>query len=108
MAIQPIDLQTMYSSLEKVSKMTQHQQGMQLQGAIQQEEISKREQEKVKTVEETEMDDEGPLNIKDRSSPEKDSSNEHSEKQNQEEETGLDTKQVITDPNLGQHIDISG
>ncbi len=110
MAIQPIDLQTMYTSLEKVSKLTQSQQGMQLQGAIQQEENSKRLQEQAKAVEKTTADDEGPLQIKDRNSSDAETQDSETERKSQEElgEKLLDSKQIITDPNLGQHIDITG
>ncbi len=108
MAIQPIDLQTIYTSLEKVSKITaQKQQAMQLQGAIQQEELTKRLQEKSTTVEKTDMDDEGPMNVKDRKNgeSESDTAREREEKKDDPKE---DVFQVITDPHLGQHIDISG
>ncbi len=108
MAIQPIDLQTMYSSLEKVSKMTaQKQQGIQLQSAIQQEELTKRVQEKASTVEKADMDDDGLSHVKDRknSDAEAQTSDEREEKN---EEVVEEKFEVIKDPNLGQHIDISG
>ncbi len=109
MAIQPIDLQTMYSSLEKVSKLTaSKQQEMQLQSSIQQEENAKKIQAKATTVEKPDMDDEGPTHIKDQNKG-SDENTSHAEKEQQKEEEEIkEPMQVITDPSLGQHIDISG
>ncbi len=108
MAIQPIDLQTMYSSLEKVSKLTaQKEQGIQLQGAIQQEELTKRIQEKTTTVEKADMDDDGLAHVKDQNNGESHGGSSGHREENKEE-APEETYQVITDPWLGQHIDISG
>ncbi len=110
MAIQPIDLQTMYTSLEKVSKMTAaKQQGMQLQSAIQQDELTKRIQEKASTVEKTEMDeDEGLTHVKDRQKNSEADSHTSDEREEKKEEQPEEHIEVITDPFLGRHIDISG
>ncbi len=110
MAIQPIDLQTMYTSLEKVSKLTAaKQQAVQLQSAIQQEDLAKKIQEKAIAVEKTEMDnDEGLSHIKDKqehTDSESQSSSDHKEKKDEPVEEPM---QVITDPLIGQHIDVSG
>ncbi len=108
MAIQPIDLQTMYASLEKVSKMTsQKQQSVQLQSAIQQEELTKQIQEKAAAVEEAKMDEDELSHVKERKhhNSEGQDAEPHEEKQEEQNEEKL---QIITDPSLGQHIDISG
>lgn len=111
MAIQPIDLQTMYTQLGKISKQVVHeQQGAQLQRAIQQEEDTKRLQEKNQAVEKTSMDEEGIPLIQD---PHKGTSSEENtgkkhEPEQQNEESPQEEFQVIKDPNLGQHIDVSG
>ncbi len=108
MAIQPIDLQTMYSSLEKVSKMTgQKQQGIQLQSAIQQDELTKRIHEQSTTVEKAEMDDDGIAHVKDRKSNDNENQS-FEEREEHKEELNEEKIEIITDPSLGQHIDISG
>ncbi|MGI5172184.1 hypothetical protein H0R92_01095 [Treponema sp. OMZ 840] len=110
MAIQPIDLQTLYSQLANVSKnVAFQQQGAQLQNAIQQEEHSKRLKEQHEAVEAAVNHDEGPGAVKNKSggaSPEK----EKKDKQKSGSDAQTDDKimEVIKDPRLGQHIDISG
>lgn len=65
MAIQPIDLQTLYSQLGNVSKTVAfQQQGVPLQNAIQQEEQTKRLQQKREAVEAASGYDEGPAGVK--------------------------------------------
>ena len=107
MAIQPIDLQTLYSQLETVSKTVAfQQQGMQLQNSIQQEEQSKRLQQKQQAVEAASANEEGPLAVKDRkgSSPQEQGSGD----KKSEEKNDKTVFEVIKDPRLGQHVDISG
>lgn len=111
MAIQPIDLQTMYTQLEKVSKMAAHQQqGLQLQKAIHQEEQAKRLQEKNQTVEKAIMDDEGLPVVADRNKNARPEEDEEGKNQTnaQKDETIPEEFEVIKDPRLGQHIDVSG
>jgi len=111
MAIQPIDLQTLYSQLGTVSKTVVHQQqGAQLQNAIQQEELSKQLLEKRKAVEAASAEEGGPIAVKDRkenasADGEQKRKKEHTEEQAQGEEKKVE---VITDPRLGRHIDVSG
>ena len=109
MAILPIDLQTMYASLDKVSKLTgQKQQAEQLQSVIQQEEMTKKLQEQAKAVEKSSMDDQGPVHVKDRQHG-GDSHQESDKRQEQEIESPQQQLfEQIKDPSLGQRIDISG
>ncbi len=111
MALLPIDLQTMYASLDKVSKLTgQKQQVEQLQTAIIQEELTKKVQEKAKTVEKSTMDDQGPMHVKDRQHGGNGSSASEKDQKFQKQET-TENQQIfeqIKDPSLGQKIDISG
>ncbi len=67
MAIQPIDIQTLFSQLEKVSRTQVHQQqGLQLQNAIQQEEQMKKNLEKKSAVEQPEQISGGVVTVKER------------------------------------------
>ena len=108
MAILPIDLQTMYAALDKVSKLTaQKQQAEQLQSAIQQDELTKKIQEQAKAVEKSTMDDQGPIHVKDRQG-DGNSQKEEERRQKQEVESQEQAYEQIKDPVLGQRIDISG
>lgn len=109
MAIQPIDLQTLYAQLTKVSKTASYQQqGVQLQNAIQQEEEMKRTQTRKSNVQETKMDDEGLMQLK--NNPQGESLSQNTDKKESDVEEDVKTKEfeVIRDPELGKHIDISG
>ncbi len=55
MAIQPIDLQTMYAQIQNVAKQAAfQQQGLQLADSMQQENIIKQNEEMAQRVKETE------------------------------------------------------
>ena len=108
MALLPIDLQTLYASLDKVSKLTgQKQQAEQLKTAIMQDELTKKIQEKAKAVEKSNMDEQGPMHVRDRKHG-GDSSSDSEKRQKQETEEGMKNYEKIKDPCLGQKIDISG
>lgn len=115
MAIQPIDIQTLFSQLEKISKIQSHQtQGLQLHNAIDEDEKSKQDVKKRATVEETHDLSNGIEHTKEwkrsRGSSHQggDSTDPESSAENEEELTLDQTKETIKDPRLGQHIDVSG
>ncbi|OJF77647.1 MAG: hypothetical protein BKP49_01325 [Treponema sp. CETP13] len=113
MAIQPIDLQTMYASLEKLSKdATFQKQGMQLHDSMSEEVKTKKNAEQSQTVKKTE-DQENTQTVKER----KDSQNSQGHNnmpQKEEKKVTTPTKETekeyeqITDPSLGRRIDVSG
>jgi hypothetical protein len=111
MAIQPIDLQALFSQLDKVGKIQASQkEGLQLQQAIQGAHIQQKTEERIQSVNESQDVSQGPEKAKDRSSRKgredtewKDGSGEGSD----DTESGADPK-VIHDPALGKHIDLSG
>jgi hypothetical protein len=111
-AIQPIDLQTLYSQLEKIGK-TQIQQQAAAQAARDSEIQANRNdaEQKMKTVQQTDAGDEkvGMVHERDGSSGSK-SSPEGSggKKTEKNEEIAEPEKEIIRDPALGSHIDISG
>lgn len=111
MAIQPIDLQTLFSQLEKVSKTVSHQQqGIQVQNAIQQEIIEKRNTEKKQAVLQTASDEVDITKVKERkaSSNKQENTPSDNNQKKREEEAPQVIIEVITDPNLGKHLDVSG
>lgn len=112
MGIQPIDLQTLYAQMEKVGKAQVHQQAA-AQNAREAELAKNREdaEKKVTTVQETEAGEETGI-VKERKESSGNSAPESQARQdepsNDEESTEPDDREVIRDPDLGSHIDISG
>lgn len=111
MAIQPIDLQTLYTQLDKIGKgqieVQLAAQANKEQGRL--KNIQEAE-EKLRTVYETEAGDEKSDKIHDKNSSPNTSSQQQSSKKElattvEEKEP---KKEVIRDPALGSHIDISG
>lgn len=112
MGIQPIDLQTLYSQLEKVGK-SQVQQGVAAQSARESEMIKNRQEteRRLRSIQETEAGDERSGVVHERNGSGKEetpSSHDEKRKTKDEEETVEQEKEVLRDPNLGSFIDISG
>jgi len=115
-AIQPIDLQTLYTQLDKIGK-TQVQQQVAAQAERDAEIVKNRNEaeKRIKTVRETDAGNEiaGKVHEKD-GKQEKGGASEptpHREPGKASEETKETvepSKEIITDPALGSHIDISG
>jgi hypothetical protein len=111
MAIQPIDLQTLFTQLDKVGKsQTNQKEGLQLQQALQGDQIQKKTEERIQSVNESQDMGQGAEGIKERSSRKR-PDQEPLEKENTPREGG-DTNEedlsVIRDPALGKNIDVSG
>ena len=113
MAIAPIDLQTLYSQLDKVGKTYGSQaQAIQMQNAITDVEKAKQQLEEKKKISSTAMpEEEDTQRVKDRQynnpqNSEKKQNPESEEEMNQEEEKTK--RSIFQDPNLGQHIDVIG
>jgi len=111
MAIAPIDLQTLYTQLDKIGK-TQGSQAhnMQVQSVLQDAEKAKQQLEKQKKISSTTMPDENDTQkIKDRQHNQDDENkNSGHEKESQEEKLEKKQKVPFQDPDLGQHIDVIG
>ncbi|MBO5136877.1 MAG: hypothetical protein J6B81_00060 [Spirochaetaceae bacterium] len=110
MAIAPIDLQTLYSQLENVSKTVAHQQqGVQLAQSIRQEVHARQEAEKNTAVQHLDSG-QGVQSVKDNknSKQNKDSGKEHSDENTEQESNETSQPVFFQDPNLGKYIDISG
>lgn len=105
MAIQPIDLQTMYAQIQNVAKQAAfQQQGLQLADSMQQENIIKQNEEKAQRVKETEENSKASVVNEDGRGTDGDG---HSGKKDKnaprenEEKSGH-----LKESYLGQHIDI--
>ncbi|MDR3284716.1 MAG: hypothetical protein LBS97_06020 [Treponema sp.] len=110
MAIQPIDLQTLYSQLDTVAKtVMQQQQGAQLTHAMRAAELTRQETEKNTAVRELTQENEGMEAINDRTSSGK-QNQEGRDKQKKQPEMQEEAKHFspIKDPNLGRHVDVLG
>ena len=106
MAIAPIDLQTLYTQMDKVSKtVIQQQQGVALQNSMILDAKLQKEIENKDVINETKKDEQ--MNqIKDRNGSEGNKKND-SKKQNQKEDE-KEQSYVIRDPALGNNLDIFG
>ena len=111
MAIQPIDLQTMFSQMDKVGKSQAFmREGQQIQDAIHQAQAQRKIEENIRSVNEAQNTGEEAGKIKDdnrrganaNQGGSKEKPDDSSEEQEQEK-PGL-----IRDPALGRNIDISG
>ncbi len=116
MAIQPIDLQTLYTQLDKVGK-TQVQQQAAAQAARDAENASNKKEaaDRMKTVQGTETSEDKTGRVHGRTEPEeRDREGGKKERREGEAETEQETlpeappPEVIKDPALGTHVDISG
>ena len=106
--IQPIDLQTLYSQMEKVGK----QQGAEQSGAIanreRQEEANRLDAEKrLNSVKSSESINNEKIAINDGTSS-KSSMNQGKYRQEKAEEETEEEENYIQDPKLGRRVDVSG
>ncbi|MEW6566065.1 hypothetical protein [Gracilinema caldarium] len=109
MAIQPIDLQTLFTQMDKVAKQkSAEKEGLVLQQSLQGAVNLKKTEEKVRSVNETKDPEDGAERIKDKNAK-KQGQEETSEKKDEKKDS-IDEKNVdvIKDPDLGKHIDVSG
>jgi len=111
MAIQPIDLQTLFSQVDKVGKSQMAQrEGVAIQQAIHGAELQRKTDEQMKAVNETQnTGDDGAEKIKDRGPQTQDGGKgKKNTRQNQEHDIPAEEPQayVFHDPRLGRNIDI--
>lgn len=111
MAIQPIDLQTLYAQMAKIGK----QQGAEQQSAsmvrdAQQQQNKIDAEKKLSSVQLVESNNQNLKINQDSKSPYKDDNkNEKGKKQTASEaDINLNNEEYIKDPSLGQRVDISG
>jgi hypothetical protein len=115
MAIQPIDLQTLFTQLDKVGKnQVSQKEGLHIQQALQNIQIQKKTDEQILSVNETQDTGEGSQRVKDRGPRKK------GEEPGEREEGGAGEGEsgendgtehkvyIIRDPALGKNIDVSG
>ena len=113
MAIQPIDLQTLYTQLDKVGKQQQQQQqAAQISRDVEKQHALVESEKKIKKVKETNAGEEAVTAVHDQNDSREKSASENNESAKEKEaNSGEDIvakKEIIRDPALGRHIDISG
>jgi hypothetical protein len=112
MAIQPIDLQTLFTQIDKVGKLQVSQkEGLALQQAIHSVEIQRRTDEHIQSVNEAQNTGQGLEQINDRNARKRkggeDSGGEEAQDSGEPLEKAASIR-VIKDPALGRNIDFSG
>jgi len=112
MAIQPIDLQAMFSQLDKVAKaQTAQKEGLQIQESLHQIQNQKKLEENVQSVNQAQNMGQEAETIRDEnrkgSKPGKGEAHEK-QSEGQEEDAQEEKPGLIRDPALGRNIDISG
>jgi hypothetical protein len=111
MAIQPIDLQALFTQVEKVGKLQANQrEGLQIQQALQQAESQKKAEERIQSVNQAQDMGSEAEKIKDGGEQGQyyKPGEGRDESPEEEEDEKKDDPGLIRDPALGRNIDISG
>jgi hypothetical protein len=107
MAIAPVDLQTLFTQVEKIGKaQAAERDGQILHQSIQGAQLQKKTEQAINQVNEAQNTGDGTEKVKDRHG--QGGSKQNGEKRENEEEAAEEAKpSVLTDPSLGKTIDIS-
>jgi len=112
MAIQPIDLQTIFSQLDKVGRtQAALREGQQIQASLQQIETQKKLETDVQSVNEAQNMGEEANKIKEENKQNSNSGEDRFEGKQEDEETEAAPEKklpLFRDPSIGRNIDISG
>ena len=108
--MQPIDLQTLFTQLDKVAKnQVQQREGLQIQATLNQIQSQKKAEEHIQSVNEAQDMGFGATQIKDENS--QNQAQEQEKKEDKEAAQGqskIYKNPSFRDPALGRNIDISG
>jgi hypothetical protein len=112
MAIQPIDLQALFTQLDKVGKsQTVQREGQQIQEAIQQVQIQRKNEQNIQSVNQSQdLGEEAGIIKDEKRQGAYENNNGTMERQPEDEELAEkeEKRDLIRDPALGRNIDISG
>jgi len=107
MAIQPIDQQTLFAQMDKVGKTQMAQrEGQAVQQMIQGQELQRKTEEHIKSVNEAQDMGDGTQKVKDRGAGQQSGGGKKNEKKEPEPETEEKKAMFFSDPALGRNIDI--
>ena len=111
MAIAPIDLQILFTQVDKVGKaQTAQKEGQAIHQAMQGAQIQRKTDEQIQQVNETQDTGEGTDKINDRTPRQSGNKQNENSKKNEDEKEGESEERaaiVLRDPGLGNKIDIS-
>lgn len=108
MPIKPIDLQTLFAQLNQVGRQqAAEKDGANLHATLHNNLVTRMEDEASKAVHRPKEDQSATKSINTKSQSGNSPSGTNTREKNKEEEPETPTE-VISDPNLGSHIDISG
>jgi hypothetical protein len=106
MAIQPIDLQTLFTQVDKVGKAQTAQKDGLIQQAIQGAQMERKTEERIQSVNETQNTGDGAEKVGDRG--ERGQAGGGGKRREKDEEAREEEERtIIRDPSLGRNIDIS-
>ncbi|MHB9291647.1 hypothetical protein Holit_00725 [Hollandina sp. SP2] len=112
MAIQPIDIQTLFTQLDKVGKIQASQkEGLAIQQALQGIQVQKKVEAQIQSINEAQNMGEGSEGVQDRNHrkhPEEEGTGQEEAEGNTEKDSITDPVSIIRDPTLGKNIDING
>jgi hypothetical protein len=113
MAIQPIDLQTLFAQMDKVGKNQAAQRdGLAIQQALQGIQMQRKAEEHIQSVNEAQNTGEGSEKVNDREkrgqAEDEDGGEKKDPKTEAQENAEKEDPLFIRDPALGRNIDISG
>jgi hypothetical protein len=108
MAIAPIDLQTVFSQVDKVGRAQMAQrEGQALQQAIQGAELQRKTEEQINQVNQAQNTGEGADKINDNNRRHNEGRKNDGKKQDEKDKEEESQFSVLSDPCLGKKIDIS-
>jgi len=112
MGIAPLDLQTLFSQVDKVGKQQAAQrEGQALQQTMQGVQLQRKAEEQVQQVSQTQNPGEGAEKVKDRSpgqgGEQPGSTKQKGQNKNSDDDEEQQNLSYLTDPNLGKKINIS-
>ena len=108
MAIQPIDLQTLFTQVDKVARQQSAQrEDLAVHQALQGVQIQRRTEEQIRAVNETQnTGEDGAEKVKDRGAQAQEGGGEENKKEH-EKTAEEEPVRVFSDPRLGRNVDIS-
>jgi len=107
MAITPIDLQTLFTQIDKVGKTQAFQrEGLAIQQSMHGVQLQKKANEQIHQINEAQDTGEGAEKINDNRGGSDQNQKNNGKKKNQKDEE-KDTISVLNDPSLGKKIDVS-
>jgi hypothetical protein len=109
MAIQPIDLQTLFTQVDKMAKtQSAMKDGTSVQQAIQSIQMERKTEQQIQSVNETQNTGDGVEKVKDRRERKHEQADGGKKDQETGEEAEADSERVVfRDSHLGKNIDIS-